>query len=93
MEPGTVLSDLHKENQIATGTSGTRVVSEPYFQKSFSEQKYSVFVPKKAQTRAEKVKDKGEPVTNSQCGQSTFSAFFCGPRQKPAGCPFAVQTL
>lgn len=40
---------VHKEYQIATGTSGTLVVSETYFRKSFREQNYSVFVPKKDQ--------------------------------------------
>ncbi|KAJ4939628.1 hypothetical protein JOQ06_029072 [Pogonophryne albipinna] len=49
VEPGTVLSDLHKEYQKAAGKSGARVVSETYFRKVFSEQKYSVFVPKKDQ--------------------------------------------
>ncbi|KAI4815154.1 hypothetical protein KUCAC02_005316 [Chaenocephalus aceratus] len=49
VEPGTVLSDLHKEYQKAAGKSGARVVSETYFRKVFSEQKYSVSVPKKDQ--------------------------------------------
>lgn len=31
VEPGTVLSDLHKEYQKAAGKSGARVVSETYF--------------------------------------------------------------
>lgn len=49
LEPGTVLSDLHKEYQKAAGENGTRAVSETYFRKVFSEQQYSVFIPKKDQ--------------------------------------------
>ncbi len=49
LEPGTVISDLYKEYQKAAGKSGARVVSETNFRKVFTEQKYSVFVPKKDQ--------------------------------------------
>ncbi|KAM3609180.1 uncharacterized protein V6R79_010766 [Siganus canaliculatus] len=49
LEPGTVLSDLYREYQKAAGESGARAVSDTYFRKAFSEQKYSVFVPKKDQ--------------------------------------------
>lgn len=49
LEPGTVLSDLHKEYQKAAGENGARAVSETYFRNVFSEQNYSVFIPKKDQ--------------------------------------------
>lgn len=49
LEPGTVQSDLYKEYQKTAGESGARVVSETYFRKVFSEQKYSVFIPRNDQ--------------------------------------------
>jgi len=44
---GTVLSDLHKKYQKAAGENAEHAVNETCFRKVFSEQNYSVSIPKK----------------------------------------------